>query len=118
METTPLSSILCFVVAALIGAVGQYLYKTGADAAPGTVAGFLLNPRLIGGVLCYATVMVLFILGFRLGGRMTVLYPIYASTFIWAALIGRWAYGTPITPSNVAGMLALVTGMYLMGRST
>jgi len=114
--TTSLPSIVCFVVAALFGAVGQYLYKSGADAAEASVAGYLLNPRLIGGVVCYAAVMVLFIVGFRLGGRMTLLYPIYASTFIWAALIGWRVYGTPITATNVVGMAALVVGMYLMGR--
>lgn len=114
--TTSLPSILCFVVAALFGAVGQYLYKSGADLADGSVAGYLLNPRLIAGVISYVVVMVLFIVGFRLGGRMTLLYPIYASTFIWAALIGWRVYGTPITPTNIVGMVALVGGMYLMGK--
>ena len=47
---------------------------------------------------------------------LTVLYPTYASTFIFGALIGRWAYGTPINLYNVAGMLLLIAGMYLMGR--
>ena len=112
-----LPSILCFVVAAFFGAVGQYLYKSGADTADSSAAGYLLNPRLIGGVVCYAAVMVLFIVGFRLGGRMTLLYPIYASTFIWAAIIGWRVYGTPITTTNVVGMAALVVGMYLMGRA-
>jgi len=34
--STPLFSILAFVVAALLGAVGQFLYKSGADRADGT----------------------------------------------------------------------------------
>lgn len=114
--TTSLPSILCFVIAALFGAVGQYLYKSGADAADGSWSGYLLNARLIGGVVSYIAVMVLFILGFRLGGRMTLLYPIYASTFVWAALIGWYVYGTPITRTNIVGMVALAGGMYLMGK--
>lgn len=114
--TTSLSSIICFIVAALFGAVGQYLYKSGADAADNTLAGYLLNPRLIGGVVCYVAVMALFIVGFRLGGRMTLLYPIYASTFVWAAVIGWRVYGTPITATNIVGMASLVIGIYLMGK--
>jgi drug/metabolite transporter (DMT)-like permease len=114
--TASFPSVLCFIVAAFFGAVGQYLYKSGADAADATVAGYLLNPRLIAGLVCYAVVMVLFVLGFRLGGRMTLLYPIYASTFIWAAIIAWRVYGTPITATNVAGMVAIVAGMYLMGK--
>jgi hypothetical protein len=31
--------------------------------------------------------MTLFVAAFRKGGALTLLYPIYASTFIWAALL-------------------------------
>ncbi len=115
-SVTPLSSVLMFLCAAALGALGSYLYKSGADEVDGTLAGYLANPRLLAGVLCYIAVMVLFVAAFRRGGALTVLYPTYASTFIIGALIGRWAYGTPITGANVVGMLLLVGGMYLMGR--
>ena len=112
---TPLSSILLFLAASVLGAVGQYLYKSGADAADGTVAGYF-NPRILGGVAAYIAVMALFVAAFRKGGELSVLYPVYATTFIWAALIGLAAYGTPIRPVNVAGMVLLIAGMFLMGR--
>lgn len=115
MQTPPLS-IAMFAGAAVLGALGQYLYKSGADAASGTLVSYLLSPRLWGGVLCYMAVMLLFVAGFRKGGAMSVLYPVYASTFIWAALIGLLAYGTPIRPVNVAGMVLLLIGIHLMGR--
>jgi hypothetical protein len=115
--TTPSASIALFAVAALLGAVGQYLYKSGADAAGSSLLGYLVNIRLLGGVACYVAVMVLFVAAFKRGGALTVLYPVYASTFIWAALIAWRAYDTPIKPINVAGMLLLVLGMYLMGKT-
>ncbi len=115
--STPLFSILAFVVAALLGAVGQFLYKSGAERADGTALGYVINWRLLAGVACYVAVMVLFVAAFRRGGKLTVLYPIYASTFIWAAFIALYAYGTPVRPANVAGMALLVVGMFLMGRS-
>lgn len=105
-----------FVVAAFLGAVGQYLYKSGADRADAGWLSYVLNARLLAGVLCYIGVMVLFVAAFKRGGSLSVLYPIYASTFVWAALLGLWAYGTPIRPVNVAGMGMLIVGMYLMGR--
>src|SRR3984885_16191943 len=109
---TPAASVAMFAVAAFLGAVGQYLYKSGADRAGGSVAGYLLNPRLLGGVVCYVAVMVLFVAAFKKGGELATLYPIYATTFIFAALIALWAYGTPIKPVNMGGMLLLVAGMY------
>jgi drug/metabolite transporter (DMT)-like permease len=40
----------------------------------------------------------------------------YATTFIFAAIIGLWTYGVPIRPLNLCGMALLIAGMYLMGR--
>ncbi len=105
-----------FAFAALLGAVGQFLYQSGARAAAPSAAGYLLNLRLWLGVLCYIAVMVLFVAAFKVGGRLTVLYPVYASTFIWAAVLAWWMQGQAIKPVHVAGMLTLILGMYLMGR--
>ena len=112
---TPIVSIILFAIAAVLGAAGQFLYKSGAVRITNSPWSFL-NLRLLGGAVCYVGVMVLFIAGFKRGGQLTVLYPIYASTFIWAALISLTAYGTPIKPVNIAGMALLVAGMCLMGK--
>ena len=61
-------------------------------------------------------VMVLFVAAFRKGGSLAVLYPIYATTFIWAAVLALLVYGTPIKAANVLGMAFLILSMYLMGR--
>lgn len=115
-EKTPFLSVVMFVSAAILGALGAYLYKSGAQSAAGPWFSYLLNPRILGGLFCYAAVMVLFVAAFRIGGALTVLYPVYASTFIFGALIAWYAYGTPIRLPNVLGMILLVAGMYLMGR--
>lgn len=116
MSQTPVGSVVMFAAAALVGAVGQYCYQSGAVSSNGTLGGYLLNWRIATGVACYIAVMVLFIGAFRLGGSLTVLYPVYASTFIFAAVIAWWAHETPIRWVNVAGMLLMIAGMYLMGR--
>lgn len=114
--STPTISIIFFLIASLLGALGQYLYKSGADSAGGSIASYVVNPRLLGGAICYIAVMVLFVSAFKRGGSLTVLYPIYATTFVWAALLALIVYGTPIKPINIAGMGLLVVGMYLMGK--
>jgi uncharacterized membrane protein len=113
---TPLPSIVMFAVAALLGALGSYLYKTGADGVTGTALSYVTSARILSGVACYIGVMVLFVAAYRRGGALTVLYPVYASTFIFAAVIALFAYGTPIRAVNVGGMVLLVIGMYLMGK--
>lgn len=112
---TPLLSIALFVIAAFFGAVGQYLYKAGAERTTDAALSYLANWRLLGGVVCYILVMVLFVAAFKRGGAMSVLYPVYASTFIWAAAIAWAAFKEPIRAVNCVGMLLLIAGMYLMG---
>ena len=104
-----------FLLAAALGAVGQWLYKAGADRSDGTLPGYLSAP-VIGGVVCYTAVMVLFVAAFKRGGQPQVLYPIYASTFVFAALLGWWLADQPIRPVHLAGMACLFLGMFLMGR--
>jgi drug/metabolite transporter (DMT)-like permease len=113
---TSLKSVLYFLCAAALGALGQFLYKTGAERAGGGLGSYLANGRLAAGVACYVAVMLLFVAGFKSGGALSVLYPLYATTFIWAALIGWAALGEPIRPVNVAGMGVLIVGLYLMGK--
>jgi uncharacterized membrane protein len=113
---TPALAIIFFVVAAFLGALGQFFYKSGAEKTDSTLVSYLFNARLLGGVVCYVAVMVLFVAAFRRGGALTVLYPIYASTFIFAAIIAWFAYGTPIRAPHFAGFALLIAGMYLLGR--
>ena len=105
-----------FLAAAMFGAVGQFLYKGGAEAATGGMMSYVANPRIIGGMACYTAVMLRFVGAFKRGGSLAVLYPVYASTVIFAALISYVAFDTPIKPINVAGMGLLVGGMFCMGR--
>lgn len=114
-QSTPIMSMILFLIAAIVGALGQFFYKSGAEQTSRDWFSYL-NWRLLVGVLCYMAVMVLFIAAFKRGGSLSVLYPLYASTFIWAALIGLLAYGEPIKPINIAGMVLLIAGMWLMGK--
>ena len=113
---TPLISMFFFLLASVLGAAGQFFYREGARTATGGIGGYLASPRIWLGVTCYVAVMVLFVAAFKRGGSLTVLYPIYASTFIWAALIAWQVDGQPIKLLNVAGMALLVGGTYMMGK--
>src|SRR5438309_1319058 len=100
---TPTISVVYFLIASFLGALGQFLYKSGSARTTGDLKTYALNPRLWGGVVCYIAVMVLFVAAFKRGGALSVLYPVYAATFIWGALIALIAFGEPIKLVNVAG---------------
>lgn len=117
MKTTPLA-ILYFLFASVLGAVGQFFYKAGADQTRGNLQSHLLNSRILLGACCYIAVMVLFVAAFKQKASPSALYPLYATTFIWAALIEHVLYGRMISTANVAGMALLIGGMYLLGRTS
>jgi multidrug transporter EmrE-like cation transporter len=116
MSSTPTLSVVFFLAASIFGAVGQLLYKTGAVVDGTWIERTILNARLLGGIACYVLVMFLFVAAYRRGGDMSVLYPIYATTFIVGSVLSYFVYGTPVKPVNVGGMALLVVGMSLMGR--
>lgn len=115
MLRTPIAATVCVLIASVLGAGGQYLFKAGTDRAGNKPFWFVLSPWILTGLACYIAVMYLFTSAFRAGGTVTVLYPLYASTFIWAAVMGQIIYGQPIRPVHVLGMVLLIAGMYCMG---
>ena len=115
MHRITLLAIAFVILASMAGAVGQHLIKTGADRFSGPWPAYFLSPWVLGGMGSYLSVMVLMSLAFRAGGTVTVLYPIYALTYVWAALIGARLSGQPVAPLQVAGMALLIAGMALIG---
>lgn len=112
----PHLAIASVLAAAVLGAVGQFLIEYGARHGKGGVIGILTNPYILAGMSGYLLVMMLFTFAFRTGGTVRVLYPLYASTFIWAALIAWVAYHQPVLPVHAIGMILLITGMICMSR--
>lgn len=113
---TPVRSIAMILVAAFLGSIGQYLYKEGARLPMHTITSWLTNWWIIIGMVCYIAVMGLFIAAFKTGGELTILYPMYGSTFIWALLIGKTLLDESIGPSKIAGIGIIIVGMYFVAR--
>jgi uncharacterized membrane protein len=114
LTKTPVLSIICVLVASVLGAVGQFLFQYGAKHGKSGVIGFITNPYILTGMAVYITVMVFFTYAFKIGGTVRVLYPLYSSTFIWAAVIACLRYSQPIQPIHIVGMALLTTGMICM----
>lgn len=114
MSKTPLLALVLVLVAALFGATGQFIFQHAARISKGSAIFVIFNPWAIAGISCYFAVMMLFTNAFRLGGTVRVLYPLYASTFIWAAIFAAKFTNQPIRPINVLGMLLLVGGIACM----
>jgi uncharacterized membrane protein len=108
VRTSPLA-ILLFIIAAFLGALGQFFYKSGAEKTDSTFASYIINARLLAGVVCYVAVMVLFVAAFKRGGALTVLYPIYATRFTPAPLFSPRSSPGSLMAHRFARRISLVS---------
>jgi multidrug transporter EmrE-like cation transporter len=111
-QNTQLVPILLNVLAAFISAFGQYLYKIGS--AKLGVEPIYKNYHIFSGIVLFTVVMVLFLTAFKLGGRLSVTYPIYASTFLWGALIGVYFDKEPWSYGQAFGVFFILVGITLV----
>lgn len=114
MDTPPSQLVPCllFGVASVLGAVGQYLYKQGSQTLSTSAP---LNASLLLGMIAFVGVMALFVIAYRLGGRMGIVYPFYACTFVWGALLGVWLDGEAWSGLQILGIGVIVFGVALVG---
>lgn len=108
--------ILLTCLAAIAGAFGQFFYKKGA--AELRLVPIYENWRLFAGVSLFCIVMVLFVSSYRIGGRISVVYPVYATTFVWGILIGIFIEKEPWAPMQSLGLALLILGISLIAISS
>lgn len=101
--------IILNVIASFFGAFGQYFYKLGGKRL-GTESIWTNWPLGLG-VILFCAVMVLFVVGFKMGGRLSVVFPFYALTFVWGAMIGFWLEKEPVNLMQWGGIALVVVGI-------
>lgn len=94
-------------VAAFLGALGQYYYKRGAALLPEQP----VNWSLLLGVLLFCVVMVLFVVAYKMGGQISVVYPFYATTFVWGTLLGIYLEKEVVRVGHFVGLGLLLAGL-------
>lgn len=104
--------ILLNLFAAILGAFGQYFYKKGGQIL--ALEGRFFNFPTVIGILLFCGVMALFVVGYKLGGKISVVYPFYATTFIWGSLIGVLLEKENYNMLSVAGLILVVLGVSLV----
>lgn len=105
--------ILLASIAALLGAAANWCFKRSALQFVETP--IYKNLALGLGLLAFTAVLVLFTLAYRSGGKLLVIYPAYATTYIWALLIAKFVDHEAISTAQVAGILAIMIGVTLIG---
>ena len=107
--------IILNLIAALVGAAGQYFYKKGGVILAS--GGKFFNLPTIVGIVLFCIVMLFFVLAYKMGGKISIVYPFYATTFVWGALIGYLFEKEPFNLLGFVGLLLVVAGVSVMAVS-
>ena len=97
-----------------MGALGQYAYKKGGQKIG--LEPLWSNFNLWIGILLFCGVMVCFVLGYKWGGRISVVYPFYATTFIWGAVLGLVLEKEPFHWTLLAGAGLILLGLAVIAQ--
>lgn len=108
---TQLKPIILNLIAALIGAFGQYYYKIGAKKMS---AAALVNMEIIIGAILFILVMVLFIWSYKIGGNISVTYPVYSLTFLFGIIIGIKFEAEPWSYLQLVGAAVIMLGIMIV----
>jgi uncharacterized membrane protein len=104
-----LLSLLCAVLAAL----GQTFFKMGAAEVSTSYSDWIFNWEVIFGMGVYGTSAVLFIVALKYG-RLSILYPIIATSYIWVTLLSAYVFGESVTYVNWIGIAMITCGVTLI----
>jgi drug/metabolite transporter (DMT)-like permease len=110
MRRTPVSAIVIVLFCTLLTSAGKTLWKFAAFRLPAV----LTNVPLLLGFALYAIAAVILIQLFK-KGEVSVLFPLYATSYIWVTLLAFFLFDEQLTLLKWAGIAAIIIGAALIG---
>ena len=107
---TEIWAIAVVLSAAVLGAIGQLNFKLGSDSMKFKIYEIIKNKYLIIGVLLYGISTVMFIVSLK-GGELSVLYPLIATSYIWATILAKKVLNENINIYKSSGVLLIIVGV-------
>jgi uncharacterized integral membrane protein len=113
MMKSQLLLIFLILIAFICGASANLFFKKASSQI--LEVPVYQNTSLFVGLSLFTLVLILFILAFRFGGETTVIYPAYATTYIWVAYLSYKIDGIEISHMQIWGMFFVILGVSLVG---
>ena len=112
--STKLWAMGIVLASTLLTSTAQLFYKFGAEKLSFNILSLITNFELITGMVLYAIGGILLILSFR-GGEVSVLYPIFATSYIWVSFLSIYFLGEVMNVFKWLGIFTIMVGIVLIG---
>lgn len=96
-------------------ALGQILWKVGADDFNLSIEGILFNLPVLAGFFLYGTASILLIVALKYG-NLSLVHPILSLGFVWGAIMAYFYLGESINLLKIAGMGCIIGGAVYISR--
>jgi multidrug transporter EmrE-like cation transporter len=108
-------SLAYILLAVVLGTAAQLLLKAGTNVAPVSLS-LALEPRILGGVACYAVSLIVWILALS-KTPVSVAYPMVSLGFALNAVLAWWLLGESLGTLKLVGIGFIIVGVVLVARS-
>lgn len=111
-----LEIIVLTLIAAFISSLAQFCYKKSASKRVNSARDMLrliMDRGVLAGLILYAAGLGVYLLALS-GGKLSVVYPAFASSFIFVTIVSAWKFKEKITPMMLLGMLLVFLGIALV----
>jgi uncharacterized membrane protein len=110
---TKLSAIIMIILTTFLTSVAQIFYKAGAAKLSFDLVSLVTNYDILIGLFLYAAGAAIMIIAFK-GGDLTVLYPLFSTSYIWVALMSFFIFEESLNIYRWMGIMVIMTGIILI----
>lgn len=103
------------VFAAFLGASGQIFLKRASDILELSIQSIVSNWWLYGFVICYGAAVVLQLIAYKAGGRVSIIYPVISLSYAFSAFLAWKFLGEAVSIYSVIGIVIILAGVSLIG---
>lgn len=107
---TSKTSIILVGLSTLLLSFGQFLFKKGLNTFPEV----FLNFTLLSGFILYGLALVILLYSLK-RGDLSVLYPIFALSYVWVLILSGFLLNEAITGLKIMGVGLIFLGVSLIG---
>lgn len=107
--------MLMMVVAAGLGALGQWALNLASDSFGISLKGTVMNGYLWLFALTYGIAVLINILAYKFGGKLSVIYPVIALSYIFTAFIAWKFMGEQMNAWIWSGTMVIIFGVGMIG---
>ena len=104
--------VVLVVISSILGATGMLFFKLGSKKVSFKIMDWVTNWRVILGLALYGTATITLVSALKIGD-LSLVYPMYALSYFWVALLSQTLLKEKVSLLNWAGVFLIIGGIAL-----